>query len=255
HPEKGEEARKLFADAQAMLQQIIDEKWLAAKAVIGFWPANSIGDDVEVLDENGKELAKYYFLRQQTAKEGANLCLSDFIAPRETGLTDYIGGFAVTAGIGIDAHVARFEADHDDYSAIMLKALADRLAEAFAELMHLRVRKEFWGYAPTETLEIKDLVREEYQGIRPAIGYPACPEHSEKRTLFNLLQAEENAGIQLTESYAMFPTAAVSGLYFAHAEAKYFALGKINDEQLYNYTTRKGMDPDELRRIISPNID
>ncbi len=254
HPEKGEEAKKLFADAQAMLQKIIGEKWLQAKAVVGFWPANSVGDDIEVCNGDGQPQATFYHMRQQTAKESANLCLSDFIAPKDSGLTDYIGGFAVTTGAGIDVKIAEFEADHDDYSSIMLKAIADRLAEAFAELMHLRTRKEFWGYASEENMELKELVREKYRGIRPALGYPACPEHSEKRTLFDLMKVEENTGIQLTDSYAMTPTAAVSGLYFAHPESKYFALGKVNEEQVTDYATRKDIDKEEVERIISPNL-
>lgn len=254
HPEKGTEAKKLFADAQSMLKKIIDEKWLTAKGVVGFWPANSSDDDIQVLDSEGKTTATLHHLRQQTAKQGANLCIADFVAPKESGYTDYIGGFALTTGLGIDAKIAEFEADHDDYNSIMLKALADRLAEAFSELMHLRTRKEFWAYAPDEDLSMRDLVRERYQGIRPALGYPACPEHSEKRTLFNLLAAEENTGIELTESFAMVPTAAVSGLYFAHPESKYFGLGKINKEQVDNYATRKGTTTEEVERVISPNL-
>lgn len=257
--DKGVEAKKLFADAQAMLQQIIDEKWLTARAVIGFFPANAVNhDDIEIYtDETRSEvLHTLRNLRQQQEKPPGrpNRCLTDFIAPKETGLKDYIGGFAVTTGIGIDEHVKRFEADHDDYHAIMLKALADRLAEAFAERLHQRVRKEFWNYAADETLGNDELIKEEYQGIRPAAGYPACPDHTEKDTLWQLLQAEQNTGIWLTESKAMVPTAAVSGLYYAHPESRYFAVGKINRDQVADYTQRKNMGLTEMERWLSPNL-
>ncbi|MEN6628706.1 MAG: methionine synthase [Sulfuricella sp.] len=254
----GEEAKKLFADAQAMLDKIIAEKWLAARAVIGLFPANSVGDDVEIYtDENRSQVAMtYHTLRQQVEKSPGkpNLALADFIAPKNSSLKDYIGAFAVTTGIGIDARVAEFEKNHDDYSAIMLKALADRLAEALAELMHERVRREFWGYAKDEALSNEDMIAEKYRGIRPAQGYPACPEHTEKGPLFDLLQAPENAGITLTESYAMLPTAAVSGFYFAHPESTYFALGKIGRDQVEDYARRKGWDVATAEKWLAPTL-
>lgn len=252
----GDVATKLYADAQAMLNRIVTEKWLTAKAVIGLWPANSIGDDIELYTDESRTtvLTTIHTLRQQNKKAPGqpNFALADFIAPKETGLPDYWGAFAVTAGIGIDERVKAFEADHDDYSSIMLKALADRLAEAFAELMHLRVRKEFWGYAPNETLDNFDLIAEKYQGIRPAPGYPACPDHTEKATLFTLLDATAKADISLTESFAMFPTAAVSGMYFAHPQSQYFGLGKILKDQVEDYATRKAMDLATAERWLSP---
>ncbi|MCW3104738.1 MAG: metH [Bacteroidetes bacterium] len=265
--ERGTEAKKLFADAQKMLKQLIDEKWLKANAVIGIYPANAVEDDIEVYDlspnPSPKErgiLTLFHTLRQQTKKPAGqyNTALSDFIAPKD--LTpnlqppDYIGAFALTTGIGIDEHVARFEKDHDDYSAIMLKALADRLAEAFAELMHKKVRKEFWGYAKEENLKNEDLIKEEYAGIRPAPGYPAQPDHTEKPALFKLLDAEKNTGITLTESMAMFPTAAVSGLYFAHPDSHYFGIGKIAKDQVEDYAKRKGMTLEQAERWLGPNL-
>ncbi len=254
----GESARSLFKDANAMLEKIITERWLEARAVIGFFPANSVGDDVELdADWDGSNEPKvFHFLRQQmTKREGrANQCLADFVAPKETGLTDYIGGFAVTAGIGIDKKVAEFKAANDDYSEILLKALADRLAEAFAERMHERVRKEFWGYAANEDLDNDALIKEAYQGIRPAPGYPACPDHGEKTALFDLLGAQENAGITLTEGYAMLPTAAVSGFYFAHPSAKYFGLGKIGRDQVEDYAERIGESLLDTERRLAPNL-
>ena len=254
----GVEARKLFADAQAMLKRIIDEKWLGANAVIGLFSANRVGDDIEIYtDEKRDKVAMtYHALRQQTEKPAGkpNLCLADFIAPRDSGVKDYIGAFAVTAGIGIDARVIEYEKHHDDYSAIMLKALADRLAEAFAELLHERVRKEFWGYARDEALSNNELIEEKYCGIRPAPGYPACPEHSEKGPMFELLSAPENAGITLTESFAMLPTAAVSGFYFAHPGASYFAVGKIEKDQVEDYARRKGWDIQTAERWLAPNL-
>ena len=252
----GEEAKKLFADAQTMLKRIIDEKWLEARAVIGLFPANSIDDDIEIYtDESRSKVAMtYHTLRQQTEKPPGkpNLALADFVAPKESGVKDYLGAFAVTTGIGIDAHVAAFEKSHDDYSAIMLKALADRLAEAFTELMHQRVRREFWGYAQNEALSNEDMIAEKYRGIRPAQGYPACPEHTEKGLLFELLQAPENAGITITESFAMLPTAAVSGFYFAHPESTYFALGKIGRDQVEDYARRKGWDVATAEKWLAP---
>jgi 5-methyltetrahydrofolate--homocysteine methyltransferase len=255
----GESARALYADAQRMLRQLIDEKWLEARAVVGFFPANSVSDDdISVYgDETRLHVAlTLHCLRQQKAKpqNQAQLCLSDFIAPASAGRMDYIGAFALTAGVGIDAHVARFEAAHDDYSSIMLKALADRLAEALAERMHERVRRELWGYAPQERLDGERLIREEYQGIRPAPGYPACPDHTEKASLWRLLDAERLAGIRLTESFAMFPTAAVSGFYFSHPQAHYFGVGKIDREQVASYAQRKGMTLSEAERWLSPNL-
>ena len=253
----GSEARKLFADAQAMLKKIIAEKWLTANAVFGLFPANTVGsDDIEIYtDDSRKSVAiTWHNLRQQTKKPGdkPNLCLADFIAPKQSGVADYIGAFAVTTGIGIDARVAEFEKHLDDYSAIMLKALADRLAEAFAELLHARVRREFWGYAADENLDNDALVAEKYRGIRPAPGYPACPEHTEKGPLFELLQAPLNAGITLTESYAMLPTAAVSGYYFSHPQAQYFATGKVGKDQVADYARRKNMTPEEAERWLAP---
>lgn len=249
-PERGAEAKKLFDDAQKMLKQIIDEKWLTARAVIGIYPANTVNDDdIEVLSENGKNsTVHFHSIRQQTKKPAGqyNVALADFVAPK--GVTssgvekqDYIGAFALTTGIGIDEHVARFEKDHDDYSSIMLKALADRLAEAFAELMHKKVRKEYWGYAKTENFSNDELIKEEYAGIRPAPGYPAQPDHTEKLTIWKLLDVEKNTGIILTESLAMVPTAAVSGLYFAHSNSHYFGIGKITKEQVEDYAKRKNM--------------
>jgi 5-methyltetrahydrofolate--homocysteine methyltransferase len=253
----GEAARNLFDDAQEMLGRIIAGKWLGAAAVIGLFPANSVGDDVEVYadESRGKPAATFHFLRQQMVKpqDKPNLCLADMVAPRETGVRDYIGVFALTAGIGIDERVAAYEAKHDDYNAIMLKALADRLAEAFAELMHQRVRREFWGYAGDETLGVEELIDEKYRGIRPAPGYPACPEHTEKGLLFDLLGAQQ-AGITLTESFAMLPTAAVSGFYFSHPQSQYFAVAKIDRDQVEDYARRKGMSLEEAERWLAPNL-
>ncbi len=251
----GTEASKLYRDAQAMLEKIVEEKWLTARAVIGFWPANSVMDDIELYRNPGDKEAfmTLHHLRQQldrTKNDKPDFCLSDFIAPRETGLTDWLGGFAVTAGIGIDEHVARFEADHDDYSSIMLKALADRLAEALAERMHEKVRKDYWGYASDEALSNQDMISEKYRGIRPAPGYPACPDHTEKALLWELLEPEKNAGMTLTESYAMLPAAAVSGWYFSHPEAKYFGTGKLAKDQMDDYAARKGMTRKEIERMV-----
>jgi len=254
----GETARYLFADAQAMLKKIVDEKWLKARAVIGFWPAAAVGDDVELYtDENRKEiLSDVHFLRQQMGKrEGkANLCLSDFIAPKDEGIADYMGGFVVTAGIGIEEKLAQFKAAHDDYNDILLKALADRLAEAFAERMHERVRTEFWAYAADESLSNEDLIREKYQSIRPAPGYPACPDHTEKPELFRLLSAEKNAGVSLTDSMAMLPVSSVSGYYFSHPDSQYFGLGKISKDQVEDYAKRKAQDLKTTERWLSPNL-
>ena len=254
----GKEAQNLFNDAQAMLKQIVDEKWLIARAVIGFFPANSQGDDIVLYtDENKTEkLETLHHLRQQNIKAPgqANYCLADFVASIDSNKTDYIGGFAVTAGIGIETKLAEFEQDHDDYSAIMLKALADRLAEAFAEYMHQQVRKDHWGYAGDEAHDNEGLIGESYQGIRPAPGYPACPDHTEKAKLFELLNVTTNTSIELTESYAMYPTAAVSGWYFAHPEARYFNVGKIAGDQLSDYARRKGMTEDIAKRWLAAHL-
>jgi 5-methyltetrahydrofolate--homocysteine methyltransferase len=252
----GTQARELFRDAQSMLDTLIAEKWLQARGVIGFWPAAGVGDDIEVQPDGGKKVLLHH-LRQQVDKpvERPDFCLSDFVAPRSAGKQDWVGGFAVTAGIGIDEHVARFEAAHDDYSSILLKALADRLAEAFAERLHERVRQEFWGYAANESLDNDSLIDEQYRGIRPAPGYPACPDHTEKATLFRLLDATRNTGIELTDSYAMFPTAAVSGWYFSHPDSQYFVVGRINREQVDDYAKRKGWSREETERWLAPNLD
>ena len=250
----GESAKKLYADARKMLEHIVREKWLTAKGVVGFWPCRRDGDDVVLYadDSRAKEISRLYFLRQQIEKRAprANMCLADFISPD----SDWIGGFAVTAGHGIEEHLARFKADHDDYSDILLKALADRLAEAFAERLHERVRKTLWGYAPDEALTNEELTREKYRGIRPAPGYPACPDHSQKPELFRLLNAGQNAGIALTESFAMMPTSAVSGYYFAHPEAQYFGVARIGRDQLEDYAKRRGCSIEQAEKWLRPNI-
>ncbi len=257
-PERGEQARKVFNEAQAMLKQIVEEKWLTARGVFGLFPANAVGDDtVLYTDESRTEvLTTLHHLRQQSEKPAGrpNRSLADFVAPRETGLEDYMGAFAVTAGIGIEERLRAFEADHDDYHAIMLKALADRLAEAFAERLHERVRKEFWGYAADETLDNDAIIREEYRGIRPAPGYPACPDHTEKALLWELLDVEKKAGITLSPGFAMVPTAAVSGWYFSHPDARYFGLGAIYRDQVEEYAERKGMSVREVERWLAPNL-
>jgi 5-methyltetrahydrofolate--homocysteine methyltransferase len=257
--DRGAEAKKLFDDAQEMLKRIIEEKWIRANAVVGFYPANSNdNDDILIYaDEESKEVSTViYALRQQTLKPKGhfNLSLSDFVAPCNTNKIDYVGGFAVTAGLGIEEHLERFKTDHDDYSSIMLKALADRLAEAFAEYMHLKVRKELWGYAAAESLTREDLIKEVYQGIRPAQGYPACPDHTIKQLQFRLLDAEKNAGITLTESMAMYPAASVSGMYFYHPFSQYFGLGKIAKDQVEDYAKRRQMDLKLIERWLSPNL-
>ncbi|MBC7190940.1 methionine synthase [Marinobacter sp.] len=257
-PKRGETARNLFSDAQAILRRMIDEKRIQARAVIGFWPASRCGDDIIVYTDESRseELTRLHHLRQQDDKAPGKpmMALSDYVAPEDSGKQDYIGGFAVTTGIGAEAFAKEFEECNDDYNAIMVKALADRLAEAFAERMHERVRKEFWGYAPDEQLDNTSLIKEKYRGIRPAPGYPACPEHTEKATLFRLLDAEENAGLELTESFAMFPTAAVSGWYFAHPESRYFAVGKIGRDQVESYAERKGISKAEAERWLAPSL-
>ena len=257
-PVVGEAASNLYADARRMLKQLISGRWVRASAVIGFFPANSVDEDIEVYaDESRSDVAwRLHHLRQQKAKPSGqpHYALSDFVAPRESGVADWVGAFAVTAGIGLDEKVREFEARHDDYGAIMLKALADRLAEALAERMHERARREFWGYAPEERFTSDDLVREKYRGIRPAPGYPACPDHTEKGTLWQMLDVERNAGIRLTESYAMHPAAAVSGWYFSHPESTYFAVGKIDADQVADYARRKGITLAEAARWLAPSI-
>ncbi len=258
-PEKGEEAKKLFDDAQELLDRIIAEGWLKARAVVGLFPANALpNDSVEVYADESRErvLKEFHFLRQQRAKPPGrpNRSLVDFVAPKETGLEDYMGFFAVTAGLGADEVSRRFREEHDDYNAIMVQALADRLSEAFAELMHERVRKEFWGYAKDEALDNEALVREEYRGIRPAPGYPACPEHTEKGTLWDLLDAEANSGITLTGSFAMYPPSAVSGFYFSHPDSRYFGVAEIGRDQATDYASRKGMTLEEAERWLAPNL-
>lgn len=254
----GQTARDLFDDAKQMLQKIIDEKWLTARAVFGFFPANSRVDDVVLYEDESrtKERVVLHHLRQQNIKPPGrkNYCLSDTVAPEKSGINDYLGAFAVTSGLGIEEHLKRFEAEHDDYQSIMLKALADRLAEAFAECLHQRVRKEYWAYAPEETLANEDLIGEKYKGIRPAPGYPACPDHTEKAALFSLLDATKAVGIELTESFAMYPTAAVSGWYFAHPDAQYFNVGKLKKDQVEDYAERKGESLDYIERWLAPSL-
>jgi 5-methyltetrahydrofolate--homocysteine methyltransferase len=257
-PVKGEEARKLFNDAQNMIADIIDEKMIKASGVLGFYPAVAEKDDVMLMknDVEDGQFSTLHFLRNQEKKgEGIpNLGFADFIAPKSSGKNDYIGLFAVTAGIGIEKWVKHYEDSLDDYSSFMLKILADRFAEAFAERLHERVRKEFWGYAADENISIADMLKEEYQGVRPAPGYPGCPEHSEKRTIFDLLEAEKNAGINLTENFAMYPAAAVSGYYFSHGFSRYFNLGKILDDQVSDYALRKKIDLERVKRLLAPNL-
>ena len=253
----GEAARNLFDDAQQMLRKLIDERLIRANGVIGFWPANTVNhDDIAVYDANGKQISTLHHIRQQHLKQGMetkpHFSLADFIAPKESGKQDYVGGFAVTAGIGAEELARQYQNAGDDYNSIMVKALADRLAEAFAEHMHQRVRKEFWGYDRAENLSNDDLIKEQYKGIRPAPGYPACPDHTEKATLFTLLDAEKNTGITLTEHFAMLPTAAVSGWYFSHPESVYFPTGKIEKDQVESLAERKGMSVQELERWLSP---
>ncbi|MEM9918913.1 MAG: methionine synthase [Bacteroidota bacterium] len=256
----GSEAQKLYNDARSLLRRIIDEKWLQAKAVIGFFPANNVNDDdLELYNNDEREEVQMllHHLRQQRQKAPGqpNFSLADFIAPKESGLADYIGAFAVTAGLGIEKHVKAFEETHDDYNAIMLKALADRLAEAATEFLHERVRKEYWAYQPGEALDNNALIAEKYKGIRPAPGYPACPEHTEKQSLFELLQVEENTGIKLTESCAMYPAASVSGWYFAHPESRYFGLGQVSKDQVEDYAKRKQMGLEEAERWLAPSLN
>ncbi|MGE0045872.1 MAG: vitamin B12 dependent-methionine synthase activation domain-containing protein, partial [Hyphomonadaceae bacterium] len=248
----GEAATSLFKDAQALLARMVAEKWVKASGVVGFWPAAREGDDIVLYtdEKRRKERARFFTLRQQMDKgaEKANFALADFVAPKG----DYVGAFAVTAGLGENEAADRFKRANDDYSAIMVKALADRLAEAFAEALHAKVRRELWGYASEETLSNDDLIAEKYRGIRPAPGYPAQPDHTEKRTIFDLLDAEKNAGMQLTESLAMLPGASVSGLYFAHPRAEYFGVGRIDRDQVADYAHRKGWTLETAERWLSP---
>jgi 5-methyltetrahydrofolate--homocysteine methyltransferase len=257
-PESGAAATALFRDAQSLLARIVSENLLTARGVVGFFPANSLGEDIELYTgaDRRTALALVHTLRQQMAKSGqrANLALADFVAPRASGLADHLGMFAVTAGHGLDALVAGFEQAHDDYNAILAKSLADRLAEAFAERLHEKVRRELWGYSPDESLGNDALIEETYQGIRPAPGYPACPDHTEKATIFRLLDATRNAGIRLTENFAMVPTAAVSGYYFWHPDARYFGVGRIGRDQVEDYARRKGMDRTAVERWLRPNL-
>jgi 5-methyltetrahydrofolate--homocysteine methyltransferase len=253
----GAAARELYKDAQAMLKRIVDERWLGASAVVGFWPANADGDDVLVFGDEtrAQPVSVLHTLRQQLSRrEGrSNVALADFVAPR--GVADYVGAFLVTAGIGEDEIAERFKAANDDYSAIMVKALADRLAEAFAEKLHQMVRKELWAYAPDETLSNTEIIAEKYRGIRPAPGYPAQPDHTEKGTLFSLLEAEERTGVKLTESFAMWPGAAVCGLYFSHPDSHYFGVGKIERDQVEDYARRKGWSVTEAERWLAPILN
>lgn len=252
-PVVGQEAKKLFADAQEMIDKVVANQWLSANAVAGIFPVRKNGEDAEVLDpQSGEKIAEFHFLRQQgqKGKNLPNLSLVDYLTEGE----DYIGLFAVTAGIGIEKQLAVYEKQHDDYNSIMLKAVADRLAEAFAELMHEKIRKEIWAYAADENLSNEELIRENYQGIRPAPGYPACPDHTEKRTLFELLEVEKNTGIILTDSFAMYPAAAVSGMYFSHPQSKYFGLGKIGKDQVEEYAARKKQAVEEVEKWLAPNL-
>jgi 5-methyltetrahydrofolate--homocysteine methyltransferase len=258
HPEQGEQARQLFADANTLLDRIIEKNLITARGVYGFFPASAVGDDVELYTDEtrGEVLEQFHFLRQQSNKEGSEPCrsLSDFIAPKETGLHDHIGGFAVTSGIGLKELCDQFRAENDDYNAIMAEAVADRLAEAFAECLHKRVRDE-WGYGLEEGLSNSDFIEEKYRGIRPAAGYPACPDHTEKGPLWQLLDVQANTGMMITESFAMWPGSSVSGLYFAHPQSRYFSLGKIDRDQVADYHERKGMSVAEVERWLGPNLN
>jgi 5-methyltetrahydrofolate--homocysteine methyltransferase len=253
----GVQATELFADAKAMLEQIKKENWFGIKGVFGIFPANSVDhDDIQLYDEQGAPTHKLLTLRQQSKKSGQvpNLALADFIAPESSGKRDHIGAFCVTAGFGVAEKAKAFEEAHDDYNSIMVKALADRLAEAFAEYLHLQVRKEHWGYASDEALNNQALIKEQYRGIRPAPGYPACPDHLEKETIWDLLKVEDRIGVTLTESLAMWPAASVSGYYLAHPESKYFGLGKILADQVEDYAQRRGISPEEAQKWLNPNI-
>jgi 5-methyltetrahydrofolate--homocysteine methyltransferase len=252
----GIEAGKLYQDANNMLDQIERQKLLKANAVFGLFKANTVGDDVNIFSaDNAGKTETFNFLRQQNKKaSSANYCLADFIAPEDSGHSDYMGAFAVTAGIGIEQSIEHFRSSHDDYSEIMIKALADRLAEAFAELLHQKVRKEYWGYDEAEHLSNEELISEKYKGIRPAPGYPACPDHLEKEKLFKLLDVEKNTGIKLTESMAMYPAASVSGYYFSHPDSRYFGLGKVNYDQIVDYANRKNIPLEVAEKWLEPNL-
>ena len=256
-PEQGPAARQLWEDAQNLLREVLQKNWFRPKAVIGFWPANSVGDDIKVFTDDSRsgELATLFTLRQQLSKQKdrPNLALADFVAP--VGTPDYIGAFVVTAGLEEQLIAERFERQNDDYSAIVIKALADRFAEAFAEALHERVRKEFWGYAPDERISPDELIQEKYRGIRPAPGYPAQPDHTEKTTLFRLLNARQRIGVELTESYAMWPGSSVSGLYFSHPDAYYFGVAKVERDQVEDYARRKGMAIREVERWLGPILN
>ena len=255
---QGEQARQLFADANALLDRMIEENWITARGVYGFFPANAVGDDVELYTDATRStvLDRFHFLRQQANREGGEPCrsLADFIAPKETGLADSIGAFAVTSGIGLKELCDRFRAENDDYNAIMAEAIADRLAEAFAECLHKQARED-WGYGREENLSYAEIIREEYRGIRPAPGYPGCPDHTEKGTLWSLLDVQANTGMLITESFAMWPGSSVSGIYFAHPESRYFSLGKIDRDQVVDYHERKGMSVEEVERWLGPNLN
>ena len=259
NPASGEAARKLWEDGQVMLDTLIDQRWLKASGVIGLFPANVVDvDDIEVYTDERRETVRATLreVRQQTEhRDGVpHRSLADFVAPRETGLADYVGAFAVTTGLGSSAKVAEFKAALDDYSAILLESLADRLAEAFAERLHQRVRTELWGYSPDENLSNEELIKEQYDGIRPAPGYPACPEHTEKQTIWDLLDVTASTGIELTESMAMWPGAAVSGLYFSHPQSQYFVVGQIGRDQVESYAKRKGWSVQQAERWLGPNL-
>ena len=256
----GEQAKELFGDAKKMLQKIVDEKLLTARGVVGFWHAAREGnDDIAVYSDEGRDtkLATLHHLRQQTEKKGGkpNASLADFIAPADSGIEDYIGGFCVTTGHGVDELAAKYEAEHDDYNSILLKSLADRLAESFAEHMHRLVRTQLWGYHADESLSNQELIKEGYRGIRPAPGYPACPDHTEKATLFELLDATNASGVELSENFAMTPASSVSGFYFSHPESRYFAVGKIGRDQVADIAQRKGENVDVIERWLRPNLD
>ena len=256
-PKVGEAARKLFEDATQLLDEIVSKRLLTARGVYGFWHAGSVGDDIVLFTDETRqtELTRFYTLRQQWQRQGQTsfLALADFIAPVDSGRADYLGAFAVTTGLGVNELAARFEADHDDYNSIMVKALADRLAEAFAECLHRTARLD-WGYGASEQLSNDEMIAEKYRGIRPAPGYPACPDHTEKRTLFELLDAERQAHIRLTENFAMLPASSVSGWYFAHPQARYFSVDRIDREQVTDYAARKGVSVAEIERWLAPNL-
>jgi 5-methyltetrahydrofolate--homocysteine methyltransferase len=257
-PIVGESARRVFGDGQMMLKKVLANRWLSANGVIGLYPANSVdGEDIELYTDDSRKVValRWYGLRQQAQKPlgTPNRALADYIAPRDSGIADYIGAFAVTTGLGVEKRAAQFEAEHDDYSSIMIKAVADRLAEAFAELMHERVRRDLWGYAPQEALGTEQLIAEQYRGIRPAPGYPACPDHTVKTDLFGLLGAPD-IGMAITESFAMLPASSVSGFYLAHPQAQYFAVGKIGQDQLEDQARRRGIDRSLLDRWLAPQL-